>query len=261
MSRACFITGTDTGVGKTVVTAALAATLRKQGLRVGVMKPVETGCPWENGHLSPQDALFLRTASGCTASQELISPYTFAEPLAPAIAAELAGITINIDYIRSCYEKLLATHDIVLVEGAGGLLVPLTDHLCMHDIAVELDLPILIVARNMLGAINHTALTVTVARERSHVLGVVLNSTQASDPFDLAIQTNQEALRRWGKAPLCCQLPYVSTLSQASLPSLGELLLTDQLCAQIGLPAVRAALTPPTVGARFIAPMRRIDES
>src|SRR5450631_325272 len=201
MNRGCFITGTDTGVGKTVVTAALAATLRRQGLRVGVMKPVETGCPLKDGHFLPQDALFLRAASGCTASQDLITPYTFAEALAAAIAAELAGVTINIDYIRSCYEKLLAGHDIVLVEGAGGLLVPLTNHLCMHDIAVELGLPVLVVARNMLGTINHTALTVTVARERSHVLVVVLNSTQAPDPFDLAIQTNQEALRRWGKAP------------------------------------------------------------
>jgi dethiobiotin synthetase len=236
MNRGCFITGTDTGVGKTVVTAALAATLRRQGLRVGVMKPVETGCPLENGHLSPQDACFLRMASGCAAPPELVTPYTFAKPLAPAIAAELAGITINIEHIRDCYERLLALHDIVLVEGAGGLLVPLTDHLCMHDIAVELGLPVLIVARNILGTINHTALTVTVARERSQVLGIILNSVQPSDPFDPALQTNQEALRRWGKAPFCCQLPYVPALSQEALPSLGELLLTDQLYASIGLP-------------------------
>ncbi len=235
MNRACFITGTDTGVGKTVVTAALATALRLQGLRVGVMKPVETGCPQEEGYLLPQDALFLCAAAKCTAPQELIAPYTFAEPVAPAIAAELAGITINIKYIRSCYERLRAEHDVVLVEGAGGLLVPLTEHLCMQDIAVELGLPVLIVARNMLGTINHTALTVTVARERSHILGVVLNSTQFPAPFDIATQTNREALQRWGRAPLCCQLPYVATLSQESLAFLGEMLLTDQLCEEIGL--------------------------
>lgn len=235
MNRGCFITGTDTGVGKTVVTAALAATLRRQGLRVGVMKPVETGCPLRDGQLVPQDALFLRIASGCVAPQELVVPYTFAEPLAPAIAAELAGITISLDHIRSCYEQLLAEHDVVLVEGAGGLLVPLTDQLCMLDIAVELELPVLIVARNMLGTINHTALTATVAHERCHVLGIVLNPTQPPDPFDLAMQTNQEALRRWGRAPLCCQLPYVPTLSQDSLPFIGELLLNDQMYEELGL--------------------------
>lgn len=227
MNRGCFITGTDTGVGKTVVTASLAAALRMQGLRVGVMKPVETGCPQENGRFLPQDALFLRAASQCTAPQELIVPYTFAEPVAPAIAAELAGVTISIDTIRNCYERLLAEHDVVLVEGAGGLLVPLTERRCMHDIAVELGLPVLIVARNMLGTINHTALTVSVARTRSQVCGVVLNATQQPDPSDPAIQTNQEALQRWCGAPVWCQLPYVQALSQESLVSLGELLLSN----------------------------------
>jgi dethiobiotin synthetase len=207
MSKGYFITGTDTGVGKTVVTALLASMLRRRGLRVGVMKPVETGCPREGDHLAPQDSLFLRRISGCTAPQDLVTPYTFAEPLAPAIAAELANTTIEMKHIRWCYEQLLAEHDIVLVEGAGGLLVPLTAQLSMYDIAVELDLPVLIVACNRLGAINHTALTVTVARERSQVLGIVLNHIQASD--DLAMQTNMEALRRWGKAPLLCQVPYM----------------------------------------------------
>ena len=228
MSKGYFITGTDTGVGKTVVTALLASMLSKRGLRVGVMKPVETGCPREGDRLLPQDSLFLRQVSGCTAPQELVTPYTFAEPLAPAIAAELAGSTIEMKHIHRCYEQLVAEHDMVLVEGAGGLLVPLTAQLSMHDIAVELNLPVLIVACNRLGAINHTLLTVTVARERSQILGIVLNHIQTPDN-DLAMQTNADALRRWGKAPLLGQIPYIPIITAETLGALGEQLTLDDL--------------------------------
>ncbi len=228
MSKGYFITGTDTGVGKTVVTALLASALSKRGLRVGVMKPVETGCPREGDRLVPQDSLFLRQVSGCTAPQELVTPYTFAEPLAPAIAAQLAGSTIEMKHIRRCYEQLLAEYDIVLVEGAGGLLVPLTAQFSMHDIAVELNLPVLVVACNRLGAINHTLLTVTVAHERSQVLGIVLNHIQAPGN-DLAMQTNADALRRWGKAPLFGQVPYMPIVTVETLDALGKQLVLDGL--------------------------------
>ncbi|MBV8823245.1 MAG: dethiobiotin synthase [Chloroflexi bacterium] len=231
MSKGCFITGTDTGVGKTIVTAALATALRKRGLRVGVMKPVETGCSMDSDRLQAQDSSLLRQASGCTAAVELVTPYTFAEPLTPALAAERVGITIDIKHIRRCYEKLLTEHDITLVEGAGGLLAPLTECLTMHDMAVELGLPVVIVARNVLGVINHTALTVTVARERSFVLGVVLNHTQP--PSDLAMLTNADALRRWGKAPLLCQLAYTTTLTPELLHVYGEQLVSTGLLAEI----------------------------
>jgi dethiobiotin synthetase len=228
MSKGYFITGTDTGVGKTVVTALLASIFRRQGLHVGVMKPVETGCPRYGDQLIPQDSLFLRQISGCTAPQELVTPYAFAEPLAPAIAAERAGITIEMKHIRRCYEQLLAEHDIVLVEGAGGLLVPLTAQFTMHDIAVELDLPVLIVVCNRLGAINHTALTVSVAHERSQVLGIVLNHIQAPDN-DLAMQTNVDALRHWGKAPLLAQVPYLSVVTTEVLRSFVEQSTIDEI--------------------------------
>lgn len=233
MSKGYFITGTDTGVGKTVVTALLASMLGKRGLRVGVMKPVETGCPREGGHLMPQDSLFLRQVSGCTAPQELVTPYTFAEPLAPAIAAELAGSTIEMVRIRRCYEQLLAEHDVVLVEGAGGLLVPLTAQLTMYDIAVELNLPVLVVACNKLGTINHTSLTVTVARERSQVLGIVLNHIHAADNDDLARQTNAEALRCWGKAPLLFQVPYMSVVTAEAIDLLGAYFLLNGLFTEL----------------------------
>lgn len=225
MNKGYFITGTDTGVGKTVVTALLACTLLRQGLRVGVMKPVETGCPHVGDDLAPQDSLFLRQISGCTAPQALVTPYTFSESLAPAIAAEHAGVSIDIQHIQQCYVQLMATHDIVLVEGAGGLLVPLTTQLTMQDIAIELDLPILIVSCNKLGTINHTALSVTIARQFSQVLGIILNHIHPIG--DLATQTNADALQRWGKAPLLGQVPHMPIVSAESLHSLAETLSLD----------------------------------
>lgn len=227
MSLGLFITGTDTEVGKTVVTGALAAALAGRGLRVGVMKPAESGCPSLEGRLMPQDALFLKAMSGCTAPLELINPYAFVPPLTPALAAEMAGVTIEIDHIRACYRQLAATHDIVLVEGAGGLLAPLTAELSMHDLATALDLPLLIVARNILGVINHAALTVTVARQTVPVVGIILNNHRPTD--QQAEQSNAESLRRWGRAPLLGQFPYTPSLERDQLGPLGETIDIDRL--------------------------------
>lgn len=215
-ARGLFITGTDTGVGKTQVTAVLAVGLQARGLRVGVMKPAETGCPMEQGYLMPQDSLFLSRISGCQAPQELVTPYTFLEPLAPAVAAEHEGRTIDIEHIIHCYETLAREYDIVLVEGAGGLLVPLTQQKSFLDLAARLDLPLLVVARNMLGTINHTALTVMVATQRCQVLGIVLNTLSPGIEDESQI-SNSESIRRWGRAPLLGVLPYVPGRTPESL--------------------------------------------
>jgi dethiobiotin synthetase len=236
MHRGYFITGTDTGVGKTIVTAALAAILRKLGFKVGVMKPIETGCRMENGHFLPQDALFLRAAAESSAPLDLINPYAFAEPIAPAIAADLAGVTIDIDYIHQCYLRLLAEHEIVLVEGAGGLLVPVNSQSTMHDIAVALDLPLFIVARNVLGVINHTALTVHVSQKRSPVVGVILNQIEPPEAADPSTVLNKHALIRWVKAPVY-SLPYIAELNPEALRSLGDFLLTDRLLEDMDITA------------------------
>jgi dethiobiotin synthetase len=211
-----FITGTDTSVGKTRVTAILALALRQRGLRVGVMKPAETGCPVENNQMQPQDSLFLRHISGCTAPQELVTPYTFLEPVAPVVAAEHEGRAISLDHIAACYAKLAAEHDIVLVEGAGGLLVHLTEQLTFLDLAARLELPILIVARNILGTLNHTALTATVAAQRCRVLGIVLNMLDATIQEE-SQKSNAASLQRWGRAPLLGCVPYAQDRTPESL--------------------------------------------
>jgi dethiobiotin synthetase len=230
-----FITGTDTGVGKTVVTAALAAALRRRNLRVGVMKPVETGCMRDGDRLVPRDALCLLEASGSAASLDLVNPYALAEPLAPALAAEVEGIRIDPDRICSCYRQLTAEHDVVLVEGAGGLMVPLSDRgtraghpYTMLDLAAALHLPLVVVARNILGVINHTALTVAVARQQGLVvLGVVLN--HPSPETDGATETNAKSLRRWSGTELLAEIPCVPSLDGGTLRSLGERLEIDRL--------------------------------
>jgi dethiobiotin synthetase len=219
--KGLFITGTDTGVGKTQITAILAVVLRQRGLRVGVMKPAETGCLLECGRWMAQDSLFLRQISGCTAPPELVTPYTFRAPLAPALAAQYEGQFVDLSHIKHCYEQLATEHDIVLVEGAGGLLVPLTEHESYLDLAAYLHLPILVVARNILGTINHTALTVCVAAQHCDVLGIILN-TSTPDQQDESQTSNYEALRRWGRAPLLGYVPYAQERTPERLLTLSE---------------------------------------
>ena len=211
-----FVTGTDTGVGKTVVTAALAAALRGRGLRIGVMKPVESGCERRDGALFPADAIFLREVSGCEAPLDVVSPYRMERAIAPALAAEAEGVAISLDRIAEAYATLAAEHDIVLVEGAGGLLAPLTSDLTMLDLALRLRLPLLIVARNTLGTINHTALTVRAARTAgASIAGIILNETTPAR--DDSSSGNADALRRWGGALLLGWLRAMPSLEPGEL--------------------------------------------
>lgn len=180
MSRSFFVTGTDTGVGKTFVTAGLARVARDNGDEVGVMKPVETGCVEVNGVLVPGDAVALKEASLSASPLDTINPYRFALPLAPYLAARAAGAEIYPALIKKRYGEIAASHDFALVEGAGGLLVPLTRELVMADLVTLLCLPLLIVADSRLGVINHAALTAECAAGRGiEVAGIILNNTTA----------------------------------------------------------------------------------
>lgn len=157
-----FITGTDTGVGKTLVTAALARYCLTRGMRVGVMKPCETGVTEPAG--PGDDARLLQWASGSQDDPGLIAPYRFREPLSPAQAAEREGCHIDPARLISACQDIARGKDIVLVEGAGGIMVPLRGGYLMADLARELGLPLLVVARPGLGTINHTLLTIFAAR-------------------------------------------------------------------------------------------------
>lgn len=209
MKQAYFITGTDTGVGKTAVACGLARALRSSGIDTGVMKPVETGCPTVNGSLVPQDALKLKEASGSLDALDLINPYRFPSPLAPEIASRNDGVTIEFEKIKESFETLCQTHEAVLVEGAGGLLVPVSKGRSMADLALYLGLPVIIVASNRLGVINHTLLTIHYARSMGIAIkGVLLNNTLPPDD-DPSRPLNFRELKRLSDAPVLAEVPFI----------------------------------------------------
>jgi len=182
-----FITGTDTGVGKTFVACALARALRARGVRVAVMKPIETGVTGE-----PEDALRLRAAAEDPAPLDDICPYRLRAPLAPAVAARLEGVTIDVDRLTTLIVQRVAA-DVLLVEGAGGLLVPIRGTTTWADLAARVLLPVLIVGANRLGTINHCALTARVASAAGlTVRGFVLSESTAVR--DESAATNADAI-------------------------------------------------------------------
>jgi dethiobiotin synthetase len=173
-TRGCFIAGTDTAVGKTLIASALARCLRQAGVKVGVMKPVETGTDCT----LPSDADRLRASIGCEDPLDLISPYRFSAPLAPLAAARQAGVRIHTERILAPFKTLAARHEFLVVEGVGGVLVPITDRVDVRDLICLLELPVLIVGRATLGGVNHALLTVQALRQREiAIVGLVLNQT------------------------------------------------------------------------------------
>jgi dethiobiotin synthetase len=172
-----FITGTDTGVGKTVVTALLAAGLKKLGVDVGVYKPVASGAlDLANGPVS-EDALFLKKFAEVDDTLKEINPVLLRAPIAPSAAARMEGVDVDPYVLKAAYRKLCARHGLVLVEGAGGIMTPIRDKYLMRDLARELQIPCIVVARAGLGTVNHTALTIEALQSyRIPVLGVVFSN-------------------------------------------------------------------------------------
>lgn len=204
------VTGTDTGVGKTFVTAALAAALGARGVRVGVAKPVETGCrAGGDGTPDPEDARALAAAARSREPLATICPYRFPDPLAPALAAARAGAPIDVAALAALLRARAARHDVLLVEGAGGLLVPLTRDATYADLATALAAPVLLVVGSRLGAINHALLTLAVlVARRIPVRGYVLNRLAAAP--DLAVETNGAMLRDLTSARCLGELPWTA---------------------------------------------------
>lgn|SRR5574341_360454 len=210
MRKGIFITGTDTGVGKTYVACGIAAALRSCGVDVGVMKPAESGCRMKNGGLVPADSLRLMKAADVEDSLSLVNPYRFRKPLAPAIAAELEGRDVNKERIMKAFAALSRRHDFMLVEGAGGIMVPLSKNALFLDLAGSLRLPVLIVARPGLGTINHTLLTVEALRSRGvPIAGIVMNHSTETKP-GLPEKTNPAVVERLSGVGITAVIPYGS---------------------------------------------------
>lgn len=209
MGNAWFITGTDTNVGKTFVSTGLALAFKRRGLSAGVMKPVETGCPTVGTVLAPDDAIALKEASGSKDPIDLINPFRFAPALAPLIASEKQGRLIEPAVIKKAFDLIRSTHDATIVEGAGGLLVPVTHDMTMAGIIRLLDIPVIIVAAQRLGVINQTAMTVECAKARGlSIAGIILNSLSEPDPDDISIKYNASAIERLTGVNILVELPY-----------------------------------------------------
>lgn len=180
-----FITGTDTGVGKTYVTALLIRELLERGVNVGAYKPACSGSvPGPDGRPLWEDVETLAAALGGRFSRDETCPQRFAAPLAPPVAARLEGRAVDAGLLRAGAERWQGKIELLLVEGAGGLLCPLTERETVADLALDLGLPLVIVARLGLGTINHTLLTVEVARGRGlSVAGIVFNQGPPVDTF------------------------------------------------------------------------------
>jgi dethiobiotin synthetase len=196
MKRGVFITGTDTGVGKTYVAAGIVESLHLSGVDTGVMKPAETGCRRRSGRLIPRDALLLMKAACVRDSLALVNPYRFHKPLAPSVAAEDEGRGIDPRKIVKAYRELARRHSFLVVEGAGGIMVPLQEDYTYLELARDLDLPVVIIARPGLGTINHTLLTTaSLKNEGVEMAGIVINHAQ-DGRTGLAERTNPVVIER-----------------------------------------------------------------
>jgi dethiobiotin synthetase len=211
------VTGTDTGVGKTVIACGLAAALVDRGHRVGVLKPVETGVDPTNG---PADAGKLRAAGGGVDDIQTVCPYMFPDPVAPLVAATNAGRSIDLACLDRAVSRSAADRDAVIVEGAGGWLVPFSTGVTFETLCVRWRLDVLIVAANRLGVLNHAALTVRAVESAGlRVIGVVLNTTGAT-PSDAATGSNADALRQLLPRQRIVSFPYVARPNH--IPSLAD---------------------------------------
>lgn len=222
-----FVTGTDTGVGKTRIATALLRAFASRGLRAVGMKPVAAGCERADGALVNEDVAALMAASTVAAPVELINPYRFQPAIAPHLAAELAGEAISLQRIRDAYVALAARADRVVVEGAGGFLVPLNEREDFGDLARLLELPVLLVVGMRLGCLNHALLTAEALRRRGlQFVGWVANCLDSTTP---AVEQNVKTLRKRLDAPLLGIVPFALTTTETGASCLDMQVLENSL--------------------------------
>lgn len=217
-----FITGTDTGVGKTIVSAAILRSFLKKGLKVGAMKPIETGCLNKDGILLPSDGIFLRDMAEMNDPLDLVTPIKFENPLSPLVASRLEEMEIDMDRVFKSFETLKKKYDYLIVEGVGGLLVPITKeqkrknekYYFVRDLIKDMELETIIVIRPGLGTINHTLLTVEALKTKKiPIKGFIINYSN-SGKNDIAEKTNPEVLQELLDIPMIGILPYLSELNK-----------------------------------------------
>lgn len=238
--RGLFVTGTDTDVGKTIVTGALAAAIRAEDLNVGVWKPVQSGALLGSGET---DAERLLQYSGIHERAEDVASFTFQAPLTPMLAAKQDGVDITLQEIITAGQPLIHRFESVLIEGAGGVAVPLTEDSLVVDLISELRIPALIVARSGLGTINHTLLTVSYLQQHGvPIIGFILNDGDSNEMYnDSSAATNAELIERYCGISFLGRFPHLT----------GEInteLLIQVIREKIQLTPIRQAITVQSMG-------------
>lgn len=214
MFKGFFITGTDTGVGKTVIAGAIIKVLHSFGVKPCAMKPIESGCGREGTVLIPYDGMFLKQAAHMEDPINLVVPCCFENPLAPLAASEIEGKTVSIDEIKKAYYTLYRAYETIVVEGIGGLMVPIRKDYYVVDLAKEFSLPLLIVTKPGLGAINHTMLTVNYALEAGlDIAGLIINYSRPPED-SLAEKTNPSVLEEICPVPIIGTFPYLKGMGE-----------------------------------------------
>ena len=229
-----FITGTDTDVGKTVVTACLATLFKSQGVDVGVMKPIETGVDPECSSAANSDAKFLMEITGNTDQEEEVCPCRLKIPASPYQAAKMAGTKIQTSTLLDKFKILQSRHDIMLVEGVGGLLVPITPRYNVSDLILETELPLIIVSRLRIGTLNHTLLTINAAKQKGlKIKGIILNQ-QGSGELRNVEKQQGKLIEEFSGIPTLGTCPYLGNLSlkriQESLPQIQQAFKNGNFC-------------------------------
>jgi dethiobiotin synthetase len=213
-SRPCpgfFVVGTDTGVGKTYVAARIAASIARAGHPVGVYKPAASGCREEGGQLISDDAMALWEGAGRPGSLDAVCPQRFRAPLAPHLAARAEGREIDRALLRAGIGYWLTRSEVVIAEGAGGLMSPIGDDDYVADVAADLGLPLIVVAPNRIGVINQVLQTLIAAESyggRLSVCGIVLSDVLPHDANDPSVESNRRELERRCKAPVLASLAH-----------------------------------------------------
>jgi dethiobiotin synthetase len=208
-----FVTGTDTNVGKTIISSGIAAVLKEKKIDVGVFKPLLSGVSRED---SASDTSLLKQLSQTSLTYEEITPFEFIEPLAPYVAGKLEGKIVGIEEVLSHWEKIRRKHEFFIVEGAGGISVPLGEHFLVSDLIKAMQLPIVIVARSNLGTVNHIFLTVQYAKSLGlTVAGIVINGI--SDHPNLAEQTNPKLIEELCGVPILGITPKLKEITKENI--------------------------------------------
>jgi dethiobiotin synthetase len=209
--KGLFITGTDTGVGKTLIAGAIAKILRQSSKNVGVFKPVATGCKKTQQGFVSEDTQFLAHCADNEFGLDEINPVTFGTPAAPLACEKIEGKKVDLEKIAAAYKQICQKSDFVIVEGIGGIKVPITDKFDVLSLAKAFNLPVVVVAKSKLGTINHTLLTIdAIGRSGLSLAGIIINGYDEKTG-DVAEKTNAVIIKEIGKVEIIAVVPFDDT--------------------------------------------------